>query len=75
MSKPDAESSKIEAKLEGACAALDGKKVGDNPYAEKSDNHWYWLKGWANGKAATLRSDLPIARAAGRDITQKGAGE
>ena len=37
-----------KAWLEGRIAASCGEKVGNNPYPEEDDLHFYWMDGWAS---------------------------
>lgn len=46
---------RMKARVDGACAALEGKKLGANPHPEGSDLHWEWLQGWTSAKLQKLR--------------------
>lgn len=41
---------RLKAKMDGACAALEGLKLDANQYPEESDLHFEWLAGWTSAK-------------------------
>lgn len=41
---------RLKAKMDGACAALEGRKLDANQYPEDSDLHFEWLAGWVSAK-------------------------
>jgi ribosome modulation factor len=41
---------RLKAKMDGACAALEGRKMSANQYPEESDLHFEWLAGWTSAK-------------------------
>ena len=46
---------KLEACMNGARAALEGKKLGANPYHEDDERHWLWLQKWTAAKLEMRR--------------------
>lgn len=42
--------SQLKAKMAGACAALEGKTIAANAFAEDSELHFCWLYGWTEAK-------------------------
>lgn len=51
---------KLRARMAGAKAALEGKKMDANTYPEENDLHFEWLAGWSAVKAeqARIREEL-----------------
>lgn len=47
-SAPD--KARLKAKMDGACAALEGRKPEANPYNETDDLHFEWLDGWTSAR-------------------------
>ena len=41
---------RLKAKMAGACAALEGRKLDANQYPEESDLHFEWLDAWTSAK-------------------------
>lgn len=41
---------RLTAKMEGACAALEGRKLDANTYHEDSGLHFEWLAGWTSAR-------------------------
>jgi hypothetical protein len=41
---------RLKAKMDGACAALEGRKLDANQYPEESELHFEWLAGWTSAK-------------------------
>lgn len=58
-SKPCSPKDRLAARMEGAKAALEGRKLGANPYRETSDLHFEWLSGWAVAKKKNLKEQEP----------------
>lgn len=41
---------RLKAKMDGACAALEGRHLDANQYPEESELHFEWLDGWTSAK-------------------------
>jgi hypothetical protein len=54
----------------GQSAYRSGEKVGDNPYDEKSSEHWEWMSGWVT--AAESGSCMRGSRKALAQVTAQG---
>lgn len=46
-SRGSASKERVKARMEGAAAALEKRKLDANNYPEESDLHFEWLAGWA----------------------------
>lgn len=55
------------AYIDGRKAYMRQVKVGDNPHAEDTDEHWDWLRGWADEGMASRRHLLPNSVLDGND--------
>ena len=45
-----ADKARLKAKMDGAFAALEGRKLDANQYPEESELHFDWLAGWTSAK-------------------------
>ena len=57
----------LKAKMRGATDALEGRKLGANPFEENDDRHFQWLKGCTGAKMemiAIRHKPTPDARLA-----------
>ncbi len=47
---------RVRARMEGAAAAIAGRKLDANTYHEDDDLHWQWLAGWTDARMARMKS-------------------
>ena len=47
---------RLKARMEGAKAALEGRKMDANTYDETDDLHFEWLAGWTSARMEMLKS-------------------
>jgi ribosome modulation factor len=50
------ETEKLKARMDGAKAALEGRKLDANNYDENDDLHFEWLVGWTDTRMEMLKS-------------------
>ena len=51
---------RLNARMAGAIAALEGKKLDANTHPEDSDEHWEWLTGWTSARTEQRKQDLAL---------------
>ena len=49
---------RLAARMEGAKAALEGRKMDANLHPEESDLHFEWLAGWTSAKLEQRKHDV-----------------
>lgn len=47
---------RVKARMEGAAAALEKRKLGANDYPEESDLHFEWLAGWVGARTEMMKT-------------------
>ena len=47
---------RVKARMEGAAAAIAGRKLDANTYHEDDELHWQWLAGWTDARLARMKS-------------------
>jgi len=52
------DSERLKARMEGAKAALEGRKLDANTYTETDDLHFEWRSGWTSARMEMLKVKL-----------------
>lgn len=47
---------RVKARMEGAAAALEKRKLDANNYPEESDLHFEWLAGWVGARTEMMKT-------------------
>jgi hypothetical protein len=45
----------LAARKAGALAALEGRRMWENPHPEESDAHFEWLSAWTDARLAAIK--------------------
>lgn len=56
ISEMKTDTERLKARMDGAKAALEGRKLDANTYDENDDLHFEWLAGWTSARMEMLKS-------------------
>ena len=51
---------RLNARMAGAIAALEGKKLDANTHLEDSEAHWEWLTGWTSARTERTKQNVAL---------------
>ena len=61
---------RLKARMEGAKAALEGRKMDANTYDETDDLHFEWLGSWSSTQIEMAEARKQNAKSAGTDASE-----